>query len=193
MSEGCDATPQSARRPRLGLGRRACNSTPLLRLQNKESKESSTETPKNETPNGTPKGFPLSLSARRLGLSKNRTELTKKRLEFPATEKETQDNKQKADTKSDNKKQKRKAEVKVKEPKKIESQERVSPKDPDPGSPKTSKIIELQGDIAIWRQGFVASFEDLHSMLEPKPTKRDLLVQLGIPLEMLRYLEEDQA
>ncbi|XP_017020891.1 uncharacterized protein [Drosophila kikkawai] len=216
MSGDMHATPQSGRRPRLGLGRRTCQSTPRLRLQGEEP---SVKTPKSESLN-TPSTFPLSLSARRIGLSKNRTELTKKKLEFAMVQeikenkpsvsqekaKKTNEPKKKnqrrekgnkqEDEKGKNKEKDLPGKQKEEAPKKREQDspnklQQESPKNLEPTQPKSSKILELQGDIEIWRKGFIASVDDLQAMAEPGLTKRELLTQLGIPLEMLRYLEED--
>ncbi|KAH8382293.1 hypothetical protein KR009_002743 [Drosophila setifemur] len=219
MSGDADSTPQSGKRPRLGLGRRACLSTPLLKLPKEES---SVKTPKTENLE-TPKTFPLSLSARRVGLSKNRTELSKKRLEFanahevmdpePSVSQERVKKSSKKETKKD--KRKKQEEIpkpvdkkgkkagegisKEQAPLKKAAKDRVPPKedvpeqdqDQDQESPKSDKILELHADIEIWRKGFIASVEDLQSMVEPRLTKKELLLQLGIPLAMLRYLDED--
>ncbi|XP_017091622.2 uncharacterized protein AH6.3 [Drosophila bipectinata] len=201
MSNESISTPQSGRRPRLGLVRRACLSTPLLKLQKAET---DTKTPSGIVQNATPKTFPLSMSARRVGLSKHRTELSKKRLEFAVmhdlTEQEgsVSEGKEKACPKSEEKKPDRKKRKvredtkKAKDEEKEEAEkEQIPSKTLSEDVPKSSKIVELQGDIEIWRKGFIASVEDLQSMVDPKPTKSDLMVQLGIPLEMLRYLEEE--
>ncbi|KAH8384236.1 hypothetical protein KR200_008589 [Drosophila serrata] len=207
MSGDMHATPQSGRRPRLGLGRRNCHSTPLTRLQGEES---SVKTPKGEGLD-TPRTFPLSLSARRIGLSKNRTELTKKKLEFAVAqeikENEPSSSQVKAKKAKEPKKRQRSEECNKPEDEKgkqerapsknldqelpCKPQEQDSSKNRDPTPPKSSKILELQGDIETWRKGFIASMDDLQAMAEPGLTKRELLTQLGIPLEMLRYLEED--
>ncbi|KAH8232424.1 hypothetical protein KR032_006130 [Drosophila birchii] len=209
MSGDMNATPQSGRRPRLGLGRRTCSSTPAMRLQREES---SVKTPKVESLD-TPRTFPLSLSARRIGLSKNRTELTKKKLEFAVVqeikEKEPSISQEKSNkTKEPKKKRQRREEHNKLEDEKGKNKESDSPKkqeqrnnqdkpqEQNPSTsleqtpPTSSRILELQGDIEIWRKGFIASVDDLQAMAEPGLTKRDLLTQLGIPLEMLRYLEE---
>ncbi|KAH8310072.1 hypothetical protein KR067_001756 [Drosophila pandora] len=199
MSEESISTPQSGRRPRLGLARRACHSTPLLRLQKEETDN---KTPTGSLQNDTPKTFPLSMSARRVGLSKNRTELSKKKLEFAAVhdikEQEGSISKGKEKTppkleakKPERTKRKLREESKKTNNEEKESEQEVVPSKTAEDQPKSSKILELQGDIEIWRQGFIASLEDLQSMVDPKPSKSDLLVQLGIPLEMLRYLEDE--
>ncbi|KAH8334709.1 hypothetical protein KR074_004612 [Drosophila pseudoananassae] len=200
MSNESISTPQSGRRPRLGLVRRACLSTPLLRLRKAET---DTRTPTGIVQNTTPKTFPLSMSARRVGLSKQRSELSKKRLEFAVMHDTTQqegpvsEGNEKAcpseEMKPDRKKRKVREDTKKSkdEPKEEAKEEDIPPKTLAEDVPKASKIVELQGDIEIWRKGFIASVEDLQSMVDPKPTKSDLLVQLGIPLEMLRYLEEE--
>lgn len=144
------------------------------------------------------------MSARRVGLSKNRTELSKKKLEFAAMHDTMEQDgsvskeKEKAPAKFEVKKperSKRKLREESKKTKDEETkgseQEEVPTKTSSEDQPKGSKILELQGDIEIWRKGFIASVEDLLSMVDPKPTKSDLLVQLGIPLEMLRYLEDE--
>ncbi|KAH8247258.1 hypothetical protein KR038_001200 [Drosophila bunnanda] len=199
MSGDMHATPQSGHKRRLGLGRRNCRSTPLTRLQGEES---SVKTPKGDSLD-TPRAFPLSLSARRIGLSKNRTELTKKKLEFAVVqdikENEPSGSEEKAKKSREHKKKKQRTEVSNNpqdEKKKQEldpsnKQKKDPPKNLESARPKSSKILELQGDIEIWRKGFIASVDDLQAMAEPGLTKRDLLSQLGIPLEMLRYLEED--
>jgi len=159
-----------------------------MRLQREES---SVNTPKHGNQE-TPKALALSLSARRIGLSKNRTELTKKKLEFAVAQENKDDE----------------AEVVKKPPKKVakvtkkkdpeenchksEDEEQQDPqKNQLEESPQHSKITELQGDIQIWHRAFKASVDDLLTMAEPGLSKKDLLAQLGIPLEMLRYLEED--
>lgn len=72
-----------------------------------------------------------------------------------------------------------------------EKQEHGNQKNQLENSPQSSKIVELQGDIEIWRQGFKASVGDLLTMAEPGLSRSDLLTRLGIPHEMLRYLEEE--
>ncbi|KAH8280874.1 hypothetical protein KR054_002640 [Drosophila jambulina] len=214
MSGDMPATPQSGRRPRLGLGRRTCHSTPLLRLQGEES---SVKTLKDDRID-TPRTFSLSLSARRIGLSKNRKELTKKKLEFAAVQEvkdmEPSISQETSKKKEPKKKKERREECNKPEDEKGKEIEKDLPKKQeldapqkqkqDPNNkqqkqeplknlepPKSNKILELQGDIEIWRKGFIASIDDLQTMAEPRLTKRELLTQLGIPLEMLRYLEEE--
>ncbi|KAH8362878.1 hypothetical protein KR084_002253 [Drosophila pseudotakahashii] len=191
MSGEANNTPQSGRRPRLGLGRRGCQSTPLMRLQREES---SGHTPKSGHQE-TPRALALSLSARRIGLSKNRTELTKKKLEF-AMAQENMDEVQELVIKSAKKEAKKpdkKKKVPAEHSRKSEDEE--MPQDPQKNhleeSPQNSKITELQGDVEIWRRAFIASVDDLLTMAEPGLSKKDLLAQLSIPLEMMRYLEED--
>ncbi|EDW84450.1 uncharacterized protein Dwil_GK13132 [Drosophila willistoni] len=65
-------------------------------------------------------------------------------------------------------------------------------KDAEPSSTsKDSRTIELEKDIEIWRTGFAASMDDLQASIEPRQSKKSLLIQLGISLDMLSYLEED--
>ncbi|XP_017131009.1 uncharacterized protein LOC108148486 [Drosophila elegans] len=196
MSGHANITPQSGRRPRLGLGRRGCQSSPLKRLQKQES---SVNTPKNENVE-TPKTLALSLSARRIGLSKNRTELTKKKLEFAVAQEfkdEEQQNVKKTSKKEATKSNKRKKgsqeECRIMQVEdNVDLDEKQDLKQSElQDSPKSSKITELKCDIEIWRQAFIASVDDLLTMVEPGLSKNDLLAQLGIPLGMLRYLEEE--
>ncbi|XP_017008858.2 uncharacterized protein [Drosophila takahashii] len=191
MSGEANNTPQSGRRPRLGLGRRGCQSTPLMRLQREESSGS---TPKNGNQE-TPRALALSLSARRIGLSKNRTELTKKKLEFAVAQENKEEEHEivKRTAKNEIKKPDKKKKDPAEHSHKPEDEE--MPQDPQKNrleeSPQNSKITELQSDVEIWRQAFIASVDDLLAMAEPGLSKQDLLAQLGIPLEMLRYLEEE--
>ncbi|KAI8046711.1 uncharacterized protein LOC128252819 [Drosophila gunungcola] len=194
MPGDANITPQSGRRPRLGIGRRGCQSAPLMRLQKAES---SVNTPKYENEE-TPKTLALSLSARRIGLSKNRTELTKKKLEFAVTQEfkdEEHHNVKKSSKKEaikSNKRKKGSQEECNKVEDKVNLDEKQDLKKSElQDSPKSSKITELKGDIEIWRQAFIASVDDLLTMVEPGLSKNDLLAQLGIPLSMLRYLEEE--
>uniref|UniRef100_A0A6P4FD29 Uncharacterized protein LOC108050891 n=1 Tax=Drosophila rhopaloa TaxID=1041015 RepID=A0A6P4FD29_DRORH len=193
MSGDANITPQSGRRPRLGLGRRGCQSTPLMRLQKEESSVNTPKTGNSETP----KTLSLSLNARRIGLSKNRTELTKKKLEFAVTQEikdEEQANVKKSskreNIKSDKRKDSREESNKPEHEEDLKMMQDPQNKQQE-DSPKSSQITELKGDIEIWRQAFRASVDDLLTMAEPGLSKRDLLTQLGIPLQMLRYLEED--
>ncbi|XP_016951316.1 uncharacterized protein LOC108025367 [Drosophila biarmipes] len=190
MSGGTNITPQSGRRPRLGLGRRGCQSTPLMRLHRGET---SVNTPKIGNQE-TPKALALSLSARRIGLSRNRTELTKKKLEF-AVAQENKDNEPEVEKKPAKKEAKkvnhRKSDPKENCHKSEDEQQQDLQKNPPEESPQHSKITELQGDIEVWHRAFRASVDDLLTMAEPGLSKKELLAQLGIPLEMLRYLEED--
>ncbi|XP_016988260.1 uncharacterized protein LOC108050871 [Drosophila rhopaloa] len=188
MSGDANITPQSGRRPRLGLGRRGCQSTPLMRHQKEESSVNTPKTGNLETP----KTLSLSLNARRVGLSKNRSELTKKKLEFAVAQEvkdEEQANLKKSSKRENMKSDKRKdsQEEHDEDLKKTQNPKNKQLED----SPKSSQITELKGDIEIWRQAFRASVDDLLTMAEPGLSKRDLLTQLGIPLQMLRYLEED--
>ncbi|XP_033164560.1 uncharacterized protein LOC117143823 [Drosophila mauritiana] len=176
-------TPQSGRRPRLGLSRRGCHSTPLIRLQREGSAANTPKCGEQETP----RAPTLSLSSRRIGLSKNRTGLSKKKLEFAAAQgikDEDQDI-----VKKPSKKERNDALEALDAPE--EKQEHGNQKNNLENSPKSSKIIELQGDIEIWRQGFKASVGDLLTLVEPGLSKNDILTRLGIPHEMLRYLEEE--
>ncbi|XP_043653863.1 uncharacterized protein LOC122620454 [Drosophila teissieri] len=178
-------TPQSGRRPRLGLSRRGCQSTPLIRLQREDSAANTPKCGEQETP----RALPLSLGSRRIGLSKNRTGLSKKKLEFAAAQgiKDEEQEAVKKPAKNDEKERR----CDANEPE--EDQEQDTQKKQLADSPKSSKIIELQGDIQIWHQAFKASVDDLLTMVEPGLSKDDLLTRLGIPHEMLRYLEEECA
>ncbi|XP_068152587.1 uncharacterized protein [Drosophila tropicalis] len=60
-----------------------------------------------------------------------------------------------------------------------------------PSTSKNSRTIELEKDIEIWRTGFAAAMDDLQASIEPRQSKKSLLIQLGISLDMLSYLEED--
>ncbi|EDW99098.1 uncharacterized protein LOC6538882 [Drosophila yakuba] len=181
-------TPQSGRRPRLGLSRRGCQSTPLIRLQREDS---ATITPKGGEQE-TPRALPLSLSSRRIGLSKNRTGLSKKKLEFAAAQ-GIKDEEQEAEKKPAKKDNKERCDAPEATNAPDEDQEQGTRKKQLADSPRSSKIIELQGDIQIWHQAFKASVDDLLTMVEPGLSKDDLLTRLGIPHEMLRYLEEECA
>ncbi|XP_037719026.1 uncharacterized protein LOC119553032 [Drosophila subpulchrella] len=189
MSGEANITPQSGRRPRLGLGRRGCQSTPLMRLQREES---SVNTPINRNQE-TPRALALYLSARRIGLSKNRTELTKKKLEFAVAQENKDDEPEvvKKSPKKEAKATKRKSDPEKNCHKSEDEELEDSQKNQQEESPQHSKITELQGDIEIWHRAFKASVDDLLTMAEPGLSKKHLLAQLGIPLEMLRYLEED--
>ncbi|XP_001357677.5 glutamic acid-rich protein [Drosophila pseudoobscura] len=226
MEEAANGTPQSARRPRLGLMRRACHTTPLLRLQREEL---GTTTPTDRTEQETPRALPLSTNSRkRIGLSRIRTELTKKRLEFAAASqlKEKTSEKESTPREKEKKPQAKKAERTVasklqedergkivedkdrleeddERAKIVEDKEQMEEEDEevvdkeqmeeedDKVEPQDSRIAELQADIETWRRGFIATMNDLQAMVDPRPTKKAVLIQLGIPLEMLRYLEED--
>ncbi|EDV53075.1 uncharacterized protein LOC6555289 [Drosophila erecta] len=179
-------TPQSGRRPRLGLSRRGCQSTPLIRLQREDSAANTPKFGEQETP----RAQPLSLSSRRIGLSRNRTGLSKKKLEFAAAQgiKDEQQVVTKP-ARKDDRERRWDAQETSNEPE--EKQEQDNRKKQAENSPKSSKIIELQGDIEIWHQAFKASVDDLLTMAEPGLSKNELLIRLGIPHEMLRYLEEE--
>ncbi|XP_017058571.1 uncharacterized protein LOC108099517 [Drosophila ficusphila] len=194
MSKEANITPQSGRKPRLGLGKRGCQSTPLMRLKNEESAE---RTPKNRNLE-TPKTLALSLSGRRIGLSKNRTDsLSKKKLEFAvAQEFKEEEQKNVTNTSKNEPKKPDKKNTDNQNCKKAEdgnnSEQENHPQANQPEEcPKNRQIIELEGDIEVWRRAFIASVHDILTMVEPGLSKRDLLAQLGIPLAMLRYLEED--
>ncbi|XP_017076317.1 uncharacterized protein LOC108111393 [Drosophila eugracilis] len=188
MSDEANITPQSGRRPRLGLGKRGCQSTPLLRIKREDS---AVHTPNENLE--TPRALALSLSSRRIGLSKNRSELTKKKLEFAAVH-DTKDEEPKV-TKKPAKKGKKKRDSKGGSNENKGVQDLTENNNPQKNEleedPQCSKIIELQGDIEIWRKAFIASVDDLLTLAEPGLSKKDLLYQLGIPSEMLRYLEEE--
>jgi len=160
-----------------------------MRLQREET---SVNTPINGNQE-TPKALPLSLSARRIGLSKNRTELTKKKLEFAVAQENKDDEAEvvKKPPKKVAKVTKRKSDPEENCHKSDDEKQQDPQKNQLEESPQHSKITELQGDIQIWHRAFKASVDDLLTMAEPGLSKKDLLAQLGIPLEMLRYLEED--
>lgn len=167
--DAADATPQPRRRLGLRL-RKGAYSTPGVR---RLVTQPTTTTPLTEAgtakaaivPDQTPPTYPQQLKAkanttncRRLGLSRLRKDLSKKRLEFADTE----------------------IVAKVEQP-----------ESPHKSEWRQRQIAELEADIETWRNGFVAAMEDLQSLTEPRASKETLLRQLNVPLEMLRYLEED--
>lgn len=175
MAETPDVTPRPRRRLGLRLHKRA-DTTPGIRLQQTlRTATLPSEDEKNEDSVDaveTPRALPVKLKAnsticRRPGLTRKRKDLTKKRLEFAI-----------ADT--------------------IE----LVPKKPDPKpSEETAnshldnwrqrQILELEADIETWKHGFAAAMDDLQALVVPRVAKKTLLTQLGIPLEMLKYLDED--
>lgn len=174
MDENTDVTPQPRRRLGLRLIRKA-NTTPGLRKQitqsaatpqSKDNKEKSSDAIE------TPRALPLQLKAnsticRRPGLARKRKDLTKKRLEFAVAEKLEE------------------------RPKTPEREAPAETTKPQLNSWRERQIIELEADIDTWRNGFIAAMDDLQKLVQPRVTKQTLLAQLGIPLEMLKYLDED--
>ncbi|SPP80085.1 uncharacterized protein LOC117583452 [Drosophila guanche] len=190
MGEEAYGTPLSGRRPRIGMSRRLCNTTPLLRMQREDV---GATTPSHQTQE-TPRALPLTTNCRkRIGLSRIRTELTKKRLEF-ATASVLKENelipKATENTPCINPEKKEYAvDKKTKEDERKEEEYKEDTVDEE--EPQDSRIPELQADIVTWRRGFRVTVDALQDMIIPRPTKKNLLIHLRIPLEMLRYLEED--
>ncbi|XP_017968804.1 uncharacterized protein LOC108660055 [Drosophila navojoa] len=172
MDENTNVTPQPRRRLGLRLIRKA-NTTPGLRQQIKQPAATpQSKEEKSSDAIATPRALPLQLKAnsticRRPGLARKRKDLTKKRLEFAATEK---------------------LEERPKTPEQESSTESTKPQ---LNTWREREIIELEADIDIWRNGFIAAMDDLQKLVQPRVTKQSLLAQLGIPLEMLKYLDED--
>lgn len=169
MSERADLTPQPRRRLGLRLPRGA--TTPGLRRQGLQP--STTPLTEDNKPKRdsealeTPRAYLLkpkasSTNCRRMGLSRHRKDLSKKRLEFVAPTDKIEDAPVSADTI---------------DPQKLEWRQR--------------KILELEADIATWRNGFNAAINDLQTLVTPTIPKETLLTQLRIPLEMLQYLDVD--
>ncbi|XP_022211061.2 nucleolar transcription factor 1-B [Drosophila obscura] len=210
MAEEAIGTPLSVRRPRLGMPSRRCFTTPLVRLHQDKL---GTTTPTDQAQD-TPRALPLSTNTRkRVGLSRIRTELTKKRLEFPAVSEhkeneltpKSKDNKplekeknNKERKEQDDEQEPQEGKMQDDEKRKIvedqeddEEDDQEEMEENDEVEPQDSRIPELQADIETWRRGFIATVNDLQAMVDPRPTKKNMLIHLGIPLEMLRYLEED--
>ncbi|XP_064551274.1 uncharacterized protein LOC135437291 [Drosophila montana] len=175
MAETPDVTPRPRRRLGLRLHKRA-DTTPGIRLQ----KSQRTATPLSEDKKNknsadaveTPRALPVKLKAnsticRRPGLTRKRKDLTKKRLEFAITDA---------------------IEVVPKKPDQKPSEE-TSNSHPD--NWRQRQILELEADIETWKNGFVAAMDDLQALVMPRVPKKTLLTQLGIPLEMVKYLDED--
>ncbi|EDV91431.1 uncharacterized protein LOC6568546 [Drosophila grimshawi] len=164
MAESANETPQPKRRLGLRL-RKGVSTTPGQRrqpLQQTPIAVKSVETPRAlETPLNVRKAN--STSCRRLGLSHKRKDLSKKKLEF-------------ADTAIEHE---------------LTKAAQKTPAETPINNWRQSKIIELEADIEVWRNGFMAATKDLQDLFEPRATKETLLRQLGIPLEMLQYLDED--
>lgn len=114
-----------------------------------------------------------SSNARRLGLPRVRKDVTKKRLEFTDT------------------------------PPAKKPVQQTTPKSQRKSQWRERQIALLKADIETWRNGFKAALEDLQSLLEPQVrnvgqvnmvpqvSKKEVLQQLKLPLEMLRYLAEE--
>ncbi|XP_030370683.1 uncharacterized protein LOC115621233 [Scaptodrosophila lebanonensis] len=189
------ATPQPKRRFGLSMPKRGAMSTPGLRIEDKTRCNEGTPLNKpskaircnydHEDAEDTPRALPVTLkasttsSSHRLGLSRPRKELRKKRLEFLEQNSELVEN--------EAPKKKRKTEP-LALPKALA--------DADAATltlyqSRQRKILELENDIKVWRRGFNATISDLQALKEPRPTKQDVLGQLGIPLEMLQHLDED--
>ncbi|XP_023160472.2 uncharacterized protein LOC111592484 [Drosophila hydei] len=174
MDGTADATPQPRRRLGLRLVRKA-HTTPGLRqqiIQQTATPQSQDNKDKYSGAVETPRALPLNVKAnsticRRPGLARKRKDLTKKRLEFAITEK-LEDTPKTQEHKS--------------------SDETIKP---DLSNWRERQIIELESDIDTWRNGFIAAMDDLQKLVQPGVTKQTLLAQLGIPLEMLKYLDED--
>ncbi|KAL7730457.1 hypothetical protein ACLKA6_016680 [Drosophila palustris] len=146
MSERADVTPKPRRRLGLRLPKGA--TTPGLRRQGRPS----TPTPLTEVyvrekeaeAVETPRACPLrpkasSTNCRRLGLSRRRTELSKKRLEFiSATDKAEQ----------------------------VAAAEHTSP---EKSEWRQRKILELESDIETWKNGFIAALSDLQALAPTIP------------------------
>ncbi|XP_034489427.1 uncharacterized protein LOC117793251 [Drosophila innubila] len=166
MSGRADVTPQPRRRLGLrlpkgattpGLRRLEPLSTPLTEENNRKRETDAVETPR--ACSLKPKAN--STNCRRLGLSRRRTDLSKKRLEFITSSDKVED----AATPED-------------------------PTKPQKSEWRQRKILELEADIETWKNGFIAAMSDLQA-LAPTVPKETLLIQLKIPLEMLKYLDED--
>lgn len=169
MADDADATPHPRRRLGLRLRKGAYSTPGVRRLLTQPTTTPLTEAGSAQTaaivPDQTPRTNPQQLKAkanttncRRIGLSRLRKDLSKKRLEFADTEVVAKTE----ETES---------------PRKSEWRER--------------QIAELEADIKTWQNGFVAAMEDLQALTEPRVSMETLLRQLKVPLEMLRYLEED--
>ncbi|XP_055849885.1 uncharacterized protein LOC129914591 [Episyrphus balteatus] len=49
------------------------------------------------------------------------------------------------------------------------------------------KVKELESVIAVWKEAFKTSLEELSSKIEPKMETEDLIARLGIPPDMIDY------
>ncbi|EDW68035.1 uncharacterized protein Dvir_GJ22765 [Drosophila virilis] len=175
MAETPDVTPRPRRRLGLRLHKRA-DTTPGIRLQKTQRTATLlSEDEKNENSADaveTPRALPGKLKAnsticRRPGLPRKRKDLTKKRLQFA-----TADTSELAPKKADPKPSEATANAHL-------------------NNWRQRQILELEADIETWKNGFVAAMDDLQALVVPRVAKKTLLTQLGIPLEMLKYLDQD--
>lgn len=129
-----------------------------------------------KTPEQTPRTVPQQMKAktnstngRRLGLSRVRKDVNKKRLDFAET------------------------------PPAKKPVQQTPPKSQRKSQWRERQIAMLKADIETWRNGFKAALEDLQSLFEPQAAsvvpqaskKAQILQQLKLPLEMLRYLDKE--
>ncbi|KAH8312803.1 hypothetical protein KR044_012982 [Drosophila immigrans] len=171
MTDSAASTPLPKRRLGLRLPKGA-RTTPGIRHHARQaattplSEDSSNKitTVALETPRASqPKPKANSTHCRRIGLSRRRPELSKKRLEFIATKEKCKENPAPD------------GEIL---PQKLEWRQR--------------KILELEADIATWKCGFVAALNDLQALVSNPVSMETLLTQLKLPLELMQYLEEEE-
>ncbi|KAH8407105.1 hypothetical protein KR222_006557 [Zaprionus bogoriensis] len=165
MAETGDATPQPRRRLGLRL-RKGAHTTPGARRQLTTPLAEENQTKSKNEPDATPRCLPQQLQPKANSTSCRRLGLSRRHCARKELNR-----------------------------KRLEFVEHT-PVEAKPGEAAESawrerKITELEADIETWRRGFAAAVEDLQALSEPRVAKETLLRQLQIPLEMLRYLEED--